>query len=97
MIENIHVGDIALIEILAEGRTDAPREIMDELRRRGHLDRKGRLTAAGRRRARALKDSEASLRHQFAGGDGGGANAMLKTVGRPRLILTGGGPVTIRT
>jgi hypothetical protein len=92
MVTDVFVGDVALCELRASGTTGAPAEILNELRHRGHIDSHGRLTAAGRRRAKAL--NEAELRRQFA--DGG--NALLKTVadGR-RMIYLSGGPARIQT
>jgi hypothetical protein len=90
MIDDVFVGDIALIELKTTGATDALADILAELKRRGQLTADWKLTREGRRRARALRNSEAALRHQY-GGDG-----TLRTVGTGGTIRLSG-PVRIQS
>jgi hypothetical protein len=67
--DRIGPGDICLIELLHDGRSDAPLEITGELHDLGYVkieDGKRVLTSKGRRRAEALENSEDHLRASFA-------------------------------
>ncbi|VTT99069.1 unnamed protein product [Gemmataceae bacterium] len=83
-IKNVWAGDVALIELTRSGRTDAPGEILAELKHRGHLtlDKSGTpsLTGAGVKRAEALKPCEANLR----------AMAVNASTGRAPLMTASG-------
>ena len=90
MVRNLWQGDLALLELAAAGKTDAPREVIKKLESLGHVERSGglKLTATGRDRAVRLKPAEHDLRRQFTA-QGGGA---LRTVGGSSIRVGGGCP-----
>ena len=72
-IKNVGVEDLALIELLNNGKTDAPHSVMQYHDRLGHVDlveRGGKrvwaLTERGRKRAIALRACEQQLRQRAA-------------------------------
>ena len=88
-VKNVTVADLALIELSKSGRTDAPREVLADLERRGFVafDRAGRpsLTGRGSKRAEALKPCEPNLR----------AMAMSAATGHIPVRM-GGGQAALR-
>jgi len=90
-VKNVTVIDLALCE-LCDGKTAAPKDVLDELRARGLVavaGGKASLTPKGRRRAEALKAAEHDLRRMFAGAAASGG-AALHTDARCGLHVGGG-------
>jgi hypothetical protein len=65
VVKDINVNDLALIELLNQGETEAPRGVLDQLAAQGFVTVSGgvaKLTQDGRERARKLKAAEGSIR-----------------------------------
>lgn len=65
--DNIWIGDLSLVELLKNGRTDAPLGIIKSLHDKGYVmvkNGKRALTTAGRERAEALKNYENHIRSE---------------------------------
>ncbi len=69
-VKNLNVADVAIWQFYRDGQTDAPPPIIAKLVSAGLVQAKhGKivaLTSRGTRRARSLKNSEATLRQMFA-------------------------------
>jgi hypothetical protein len=96
VIKNTWAGDLALVELLTRGHSEAPQELLLELARRGHVallaGGRARLTGKGRTRATKLRGAENDMRTLFAAKDG----AAVKTVGGGPFHV-GGGSARIRS
>jgi hypothetical protein len=69
VIKDLSASDIALIELLNTGRTDAPRSVILRLDQLGYVELSAgawKLSAKGRERATKLAPHEQSLRAQFS-------------------------------
>jgi hypothetical protein len=97
MVQDIWLGDLALLELL-RGPTEAPAEVLTKLAVLGHVAIAAggapRLTTAGRERAEKLRDAEHDLRLLFAVRADG--RAPLTTDGGT-VLHVGGGKAQIRS
>ena len=90
LVQNVTNADLALIEILTTGRTDAPRDVLNLHHTLGHVeivDGKRVLTAKGRKRAETLRGCEQGLRTEAANAATGSAIRAVASsgiVGAPR-------------
>jgi hypothetical protein len=87
-IRDIGPIDLALIELVRNGTTEAPPQVLGQLQAKGYLtlaSGKPKLTASGRTRAEALKPHEGNLRTMAANTAAGrmpittAANGSLRT------------------
>lgn len=89
-IKNVTIADLALLELLKDGRTDAPPEVLADLAARGYVIAragKPRLTGKGSRRAERLRPMENEMRLMFAAGK----DAPLTAPGSGGQLRIGGG------
>jgi hypothetical protein len=97
-VKNITFHDLALVELLRDGRTDAPPSLISTLVRRGHVKTaagKLSLTAAGRSRARRLSRVK-DLQRMFAMKGTGGVYQLTTDGGGSMVHIGDGGPAHIR-